>query len=75
MLMAQRGVGDEFFSLKNYEQGDDPRMLSWRRLAKTGRLYVKENESTQGGVIWLVLEDPIFSHFLANMSQLKKPSR
>ena len=58
MPMAQRGVGDEFFSLKNYEQGDDPRMLSWRRLAKTGRLYVKENESTQGGVIWLVLEDP-----------------
>jgi len=59
--LAQRGMGDEFFSLKNYEKGDDPRMLSWRRLAKTGRLYVKENESNQGGILWLVLEDSSFS--------------
>jgi uncharacterized protein (DUF58 family) len=52
----QRGRGDEFFSLKNYEQGDDPRMISWRHSAKTGRLYVKENEATQGGILWLVLQ-------------------
>ena len=56
MPMPQRGRGEEFFSLKNYEQGDDPRMISWRHSAKTGRLFVKENESTQGGILWLVLE-------------------
>lgn len=56
MPMPKRGRGEEFFSLKNYEQGDDPRMISWRQSAKTGRLYVKENESTQGGILWLILD-------------------
>ena len=39
---AQRGMGDEFFSLKNFEEGDDPRKIAWRRSAKVGRFFVKE---------------------------------
>lgn len=42
-LMAA-GPGDEFFSLRHFREGDDPRAVLWRRSAKSGRLFVRENE-------------------------------
>jgi uncharacterized protein (DUF58 family) len=42
--LASAGVGDEFFALRHFREGDDPRQIVWRRSAKSGRLFVRENE-------------------------------
>lgn len=43
---AQRaGLGDDFFSLRPYRAGDDPRRVHWRRSARTGRWVVVETEA------------------------------
>ncbi|MDQ1257691.1 MAG: hypothetical protein QG656_2297 [Candidatus Hydrogenedentes bacterium] len=36
------GDGDEFFSLREYVRGDDPRKISWRATARFGKLVVRE---------------------------------
>jgi uncharacterized protein (DUF58 family) len=49
------GSGDEFFSLRPFRDGDDPRRVAWRRTAKTGRMVVREHEATQSREIVVVL--------------------
>ncbi len=44
---GQAGVGDEFFSLRPWRDGDDPRRIAWRRVASTGRRVVREHEATR----------------------------
>ena len=42
-----QGHGDEFFSLRPFRTGDDPRSVNWRRTARTGRVVVVEHESSR----------------------------
>lgn len=51
----QVGIGDEFFSLRPFREGDDPRRVAWRRSAKTGRPVVRENEATQSREVIVAL--------------------
>lgn len=37
-----RGSGVEFESLREYQEGDDPRRIDWKASSRRGRLYVKE---------------------------------
>ena len=52
------GRGDEFFALKPFRQGDDPRRIAHRRSARTGRWVVRESEATVGGSLILELRLP-----------------
>ncbi len=38
---ALPGRGLEFFELRGYTQGDEPRFIDWRAYARTGRLYTR----------------------------------
>jgi uncharacterized protein (DUF58 family) len=38
----RRGQGDEFFSLREYIRGDEPRKIYWKGSAKKGKLISKE---------------------------------
>ena len=40
------GAGDEFFSLSDYEPGDDVRRIAWKVSARVGRFVVRELEPT-----------------------------
>ncbi|MFZ9886674.1 MAG: DUF58 domain-containing protein [Myxococcota bacterium] len=53
---GQRGPGDDFYSLRPFAHGDDPRAVHWRRSARTGRLVTKETEVQ--GAREVVLELP-----------------
>jgi tetratricopeptide (TPR) repeat protein len=49
------GLGDEFFALRPYRAGDDVRRVHWRRVARTGRWVVVENEASAGVAVMLEL--------------------
>lgn len=38
---ARPGQGLEFYELRGYTQGDEPRFIDWRAYARTGRLYTR----------------------------------
>jgi len=53
------GLGDEFFSLRPYRDGDDLRRVLWRRAARTGRLVLRENEAAHSRELLLDVCLPI----------------
>jgi uncharacterized protein (DUF58 family) len=52
---AVAGGGDDFFALRPYRAGDDVRRVHWRRVARTGRWVVVENEANRGVAVILEL--------------------
>ncbi|MET1160870.1 MAG: DUF58 domain-containing protein [Thermoprotei archaeon] len=40
----QRGLGQEFYTIREYRPGDNPRYIDWKSYARLRRLYVKEFE-------------------------------
>lgn len=52
---GQAGAGDEFFSLRPFRDGDDPRRIAWKPTARTGRQVVRENEATRSREIVIAL--------------------
>jgi uncharacterized protein (DUF58 family) len=55
---GRSGIGEDFFSLRPFKTGDDPRQVAWRRSARTGRWVVRENEAVAGSSILLELRIP-----------------
>lgn len=48
--------GDEFFSLREYVRGDDPRRIAWRSSARLRSLVVKEMESESSRTVTLYFD-------------------
>lgn len=51
----RRGRGQDLHNLREYRDGDDPRLIHWRVSAKTGVTTVRELEAEAGGDVRLVL--------------------
>lgn len=41
-VRPSRGGADDFYGLKEYRQGENPRFISWRHTARTGQILVRE---------------------------------
>ncbi len=52
------GMGDEFYGLREYADGDSPRWIAWRRSARTGQMVVRQNTTPTPRQLWLVLDIP-----------------
>lgn len=65
----KRGDGDEFFSLRDYIPGDDPRKIVWRVSARVGHLVVRELEPSTSHNIVIGL-DTRFADQLENFVDL-----
>jgi len=52
------GVGEDFFSLRPFRDGDDLRQVAWRVSARTGRWAVKETEAFSTREVVLVVSPP-----------------
>lgn len=59
---GRRGARDEFFGMRQYRPGDDPRSMNWRATARTGQLVVREFERPPDRRLWIVLELDADSH-------------
>ncbi len=44
----QRGVGEDFYGLREYVRGEDARLINWKLTAKTGKTLVKEYAQAEG---------------------------
>jgi uncharacterized protein (DUF58 family) len=53
----RRGVGqDEFYGLREYRDGDNPRWIHWKTTARRGELIVREFEAQQSGRVAILLD-------------------
>ena len=55
-LARLRGPGGEFSEYRAYRQGDDPRRLDWRLLARSDRAYVRLADDHALLPTWLVVD-------------------
>ncbi|MCZ6816836.1 MAG: DUF58 domain-containing protein [Planctomycetota bacterium] len=46
---------EEYYGIREYRPGDNPRRIHWRRSARTGQLIVREMSSSQAVQLWCVL--------------------
>lgn len=46
---------DEFYGLRPYRSGDNPRRIHWRRTARTGEVFVRELSRLRQSQFWIVV--------------------
>jgi uncharacterized protein (DUF58 family) len=57
------GYGDEFYALRQYEEGDDLRKIHWPTSAKTGELVIRQEELLAEPRALIVLDTAETKHF------------
>lgn len=60
-MRPRRGGDDEFYGIKEFRQGENPRWIYWRRSARTGSLVAKEMTQVSPPRL-LVLVDTFIQH-------------
>src|SRR5215472_17532914 len=55
-LIRQRGVGREFESLREYQQGDEFRSICWTATARRGKHVTKLYQVERSQAVWLILD-------------------
>lgn len=50
------GPGMEFSQFRNYEPGDDLRLLDWKMLARSGRYYIRQSEIKSNIAVKFILD-------------------
>lgn len=50
------GPGMEFSQFRNYEPGDDLRLLDWKMLARSGRYYIRQSEVESNIAVKFILD-------------------
>lgn len=51
----KRGSGEDFFGLRDYQPGEDQRLIHWKSTARRGEVVVRETESTEQRSVELYL--------------------
>lgn len=54
-----RGPGTEFYSIRNYVSGDDPKRINWKASAKHGALFVNEMEAERVTDVMILLDTDV----------------
>ena len=54
-----RGPGTEFYSIRNYVPGDDPKRINWKASARHGALFVNEMEAERVTDVMVVLDTDV----------------
>jgi len=55
--LPRRGVGEDFYGLREYGSGEDARLINWKLTAKTGKPIVKEYAEQIGNRVTITVED------------------
>jgi hypothetical protein len=60
--LAPTPVGDEFFTMREYQPGDDVKKIHWRTTARQGRLMVRQEDRPSEPRAMVLLDDRRRSH-------------
>ncbi len=55
VAMARARGDDEYYGIREYRSGDNPRRIHWRQSARTGQLMIREMSRYQDHRIWCVV--------------------
>ncbi|HEV2989812.1 MAG TPA: DUF58 domain-containing protein [Candidatus Angelobacter sp.] len=55
-LIRQRGVGREFESLREYQEGDEFRNICWTATARRGKHVTKLHQVERSQAVWLIID-------------------
>ena len=55
MQRLARGPGLEFYEIREYQEGDDPRLIDWKATARLGKLIVKEMRRESSSPIIIII--------------------
>ncbi|MFQ5428761.1 MAG: DUF58 domain-containing protein [Phycisphaerae bacterium] len=50
---------EEYYGIREYRLGDNPRRIHWRRSARTGQLMIREMSQARSAQLWCVLDTRI----------------
>jgi len=53
---AVRGQGIEYNEVREYQPGDDPRLIDWNLTARSNTTYVRESYPDRGLDVWMVVD-------------------
>lgn len=67
---AQRGTTGEFTEYRGYRQGDDPRRIDWRLLARSDRAFIRVTDERAWLPTWFVVDASASMAFPARESQV-----
>jgi uncharacterized protein (DUF58 family) len=72
MLRPRRGGQDEFYGIKEFRSGDNPRLIHWKRSAHTGVLVAKEMTLVSPPRLHLLVDTQLRSRSLADHALVEK---
>jgi uncharacterized protein (DUF58 family) len=53
---AVRGLGVEYNDVREYQPGDDPRLIDWNLTARSNITYIRESYPDRGLDVWVVVD-------------------
>ncbi len=69
---SSRGRGDEeYYGVREYRIGDNPRRIHWRRTARTGQLMIREMARTRDRQLWCVVDTRVDTGNAAQVERLE----
>jgi len=60
--LAPAGVGDDFFTMREYQPGDDVKKIHWRTSARQGRMMVRQEDRPSEPRAMILLDDRRRAH-------------
>ncbi len=63
---------EEYYGVREYRAGDNPRRIHWRRTAVTGQLMVREMAKPQGRKLWCIVDTRIDRGDLRSAERLEQ---
>lgn len=69
--IARTRGDDEYYGIREYRQGDNPRRIHWRRSAQMGQLVIREMAEARDPQLWCVLETRIDPRDIEQMERLE----
>lgn len=71
----KRGMGDNFWQLRQFTEGESVSQIDWRRSARDDNLYIRDNEWETSHTVWLWADLSPSMFFQSEMSDVSKESR
>ena len=68
---SQQAGDDEFYGIREFREGDNPRRIHWRRSARTGQLMIREMARSRATQIWCVVDTRVAQDDAAAAARLE----